>query len=151
MSTYRLDRLFAPRSVALVGASPRETSLGRAILNNLRAGGWRGPLWLVNPKHREIEGLQAIQKPSDLPEAPDLVVITAPPPAVPDVVAQSAAIGAATAMGSHISGHMKIALISVRDYHPEHIFVCVVSKYGNIIGGIRIRGGYCWTYLKSLI
>jgi len=43
MSTYRLDRLFAPRSVAIVGASPREHSLGRAILRNVIAGGFDGP------------------------------------------------------------------------------------------------------------
>ena len=93
MSTYRLDRLFAPRSIALVGASPREKSVGRAILNNLRSAGWPGPLWLVNPKHREIEGLQAIRDLSELSEAPDLVVITVPPDRGADVVAQSAPDG----------------------------------------------------------
>ena len=97
-STYRLDRLFAPRSVALVGASPREKSLGRAILNNLRNGGWSGPLHLVNPKHREIDGLPALKDLSDLPAAPDLVIITVPPDAVPDVVARSAQMGAAAAI-----------------------------------------------------
>src|SRR5271157_5432780 len=98
MSTYRLDRLFAPRSVALVGASPREKSLGRAILSNLHAGGWSGPLHLVNPKHREIDGLPALKDLSDLPAAPDLVIITVPPDAVPDVVARSAQMGAAAAI-----------------------------------------------------
>jgi acetyltransferase len=98
MSTYRLDRLFAPRSVALVGASPREKSLGRAILNNLHAGGWSGPLHLVNPKHGEIDGLPAVKDLSDLPAAPDLVIITVPPDAVPDVVGRSAQMGAAGAI-----------------------------------------------------
>ena len=41
MSTYRLDRLFSPRSVALVGASPRQHSVGRTILENLKAAGFR--------------------------------------------------------------------------------------------------------------
>ena len=98
MSTYRLDRLFAPRSIALVGASPREKSLGRAILSNLHAGGWCGPLHLVNPKHREIDGLPAVKDLSDLPAEPDLVIITVPPDAVPDVVARSAQTGAAGAI-----------------------------------------------------
>src|SRR5262245_4285025 len=97
MSTYRLDRLFAPRSVAIVGTSPRDKSLGRAVLKNLRDGGWSGPLDLVNPKHREIGGLRAFSSLTELPSAPDLVIITAPPPAVPDVVAQAAGIGAAAA------------------------------------------------------
>jgi acetyltransferase len=98
MSTYRLDRLFAPRSVALVGASPRDKSLGRAILKNLRDGGWSGPLDLVNPKHREIDGLQAFSSLTDLPSAPDLVVITAPPDTVPGLVAQAADMGVAAAI-----------------------------------------------------
>src|SRR5262245_25146020 len=98
MSTYRLDRLFAPRSVALVGASPREKSVGRAVLRNLRDGDWSGALHLVNPNHREIDGVQAIKDMSDLPDAPDLVIITAPAQAVPGVVAQSAAMGVAAAI-----------------------------------------------------
>ena len=43
MSTYRLDKLFAPGSVAVVGASPRDGSLGRSLLKNLRDGGFAGP------------------------------------------------------------------------------------------------------------
>src|SRR6516225_4118374 len=98
MSTYRLDRLFTPRSLALVGASPREKSVGRAILQNLHTGGWSGGLHLVNPKHREIDGVEAIKDLSELPAAPDLVVITTPPEAVPGVVVQAAEIGAAAAI-----------------------------------------------------
>jgi acetyltransferase len=98
MSTYRLDRLLAPQSVALVGASPRAKSLGRAILNNLRAGGWAGPLHLVNPKHDTIDGIPAIKDLSDLASAPDLVIITVPAAAVPGVVAQSADMGVAAAI-----------------------------------------------------
>ena len=54
MSTYNLDRLFAPRSVAVVGASPRRGSLGRAVFANLEAAGFRGEIGIVNPKHAEI-------------------------------------------------------------------------------------------------
>ena len=83
MSTYRLDKLFAPRSVALVGASPREGSLGRTVLTNLREAGFPGPILLVNPKHREIDGEPCVARIEDLPPAPDLIVITTPPAAVP--------------------------------------------------------------------
>jgi acetyltransferase len=98
MSTYRLERLFAPQSVALVGASPREKSLGRAVLNNLRAGGWPHALHLVNPKHATIDGMSARKDLADLPGIPDLVVITAPPVAVPGIIDQSARMGAAAAI-----------------------------------------------------
>jgi acetyltransferase len=56
MSTYRLDRLFAPRSIAVVGGSPRYTSPGRAVLKNLRSGGFAGAVHLVNPHYESIEG-----------------------------------------------------------------------------------------------
>ena len=61
MSTYRLDKLFSPRSVAVVGASPRETSPGRAVLRNLRAAGFEGPVGLVNPHYGEIDGIKAVK------------------------------------------------------------------------------------------
>jgi acetyltransferase len=57
MSTYRLDKLFSPRSVAVVGASPRQTSPGRAVLRNLRRGGFQGTIGLVNPRYDEINFL----------------------------------------------------------------------------------------------
>src|SRR5262245_57176346 len=57
MSTYRLDKLVSPRSIAVVGASPRETSPGHAVLNNLRSAGFQGSISLVNPHYDEIEGV----------------------------------------------------------------------------------------------
>jgi acetyltransferase len=50
MSTYRLDKLFSPRAVAVVGASPRDSSAGHAVLGNLRRGGFAGAIGLVNPR-----------------------------------------------------------------------------------------------------
>ena len=75
MSTYRLDHLFAPRSVALVGASPRQGSLGNAMLRNLRDAGFPGPLDLVNPRYPEIDGLPVVKSLRDLAGAPDVVVV----------------------------------------------------------------------------
>ena len=51
MTTYRLDSLLAPRSITVVGASPREHSVGRKVLANLTRGGFAGPIRLVNPRH----------------------------------------------------------------------------------------------------
>jgi len=93
MSTYRLEKMFAPRSVALVGASPRESSVGTKILRNLREARFAGPLDLVNPHHRRIEGIDTVPRIDRLDHAPDLVVIAAPPDAVPDLVAAAGAKG----------------------------------------------------------
>ena len=84
MSTYRLDKIFSPRSVALVGGSPRDKSVGRQILKNLRECGFPGPLYLVNSRHAEIDGTTAVSSIEQLLEMPDLVIIAVAPDAVPD-------------------------------------------------------------------
>ena len=93
MSTYRLDRLFSPRSVVVVGASPRETSPGHAVLKNLRRGGFAGTISLVNPHYDAIEGVRAVKSYQELPSPPDLAVIAVPPQAVPATVAEAGAKG----------------------------------------------------------
>src|SRR5665213_2446731 len=98
MSTYRLDRLFNPRSVTLVGASLRETSVGRVVLRNLRAAGFENPIQLVNPHYPEIDGIAAVKSVSDLPLTPDLIIVAAPPPAVPEIIAAAGAKGCSAAI-----------------------------------------------------
>jgi acetyltransferase len=98
MSTYRLDKLFAPRSVAVVGGSPRPTSPGRAVLKNLRSAGFKGSISLVNPHYPEIEYVRSVRTVQELTEAPDLLVIAAPAPSVPGIVAAAGEKGVATAI-----------------------------------------------------
>ena len=56
MTIRNLDQLLAPKSVALIGASREEGSVGLITARNLLRGGFAGPVWLVNPKYRDIEG-----------------------------------------------------------------------------------------------
>src|SRR5262245_65517478 len=93
MSTYRLDKILGARSVALVGGSPRETSVGHRILRNLRDAGFAGPLHVVNPRHARIAGIATVRSVGQLEAAPDLVVIAAPAVKVPDIVAAAGAQG----------------------------------------------------------
>jgi acetyltransferase len=98
MSTWRLDRLFAPRSLAIVGASPRPGSIGRAVLQNVRAATFPGPVHVVNPRHPEIEGLKTVASLDALTPAPDVVVVTVPPEMVPEIVEAAGRNGAAAAI-----------------------------------------------------
>ncbi|MGE0039023.1 MAG: GNAT family N-acetyltransferase [Xanthobacteraceae bacterium] len=98
MSTYRLDKLLAPRSVAVVGGSPKATSPARAILRNLRTGAFPGPIGLINPHYAEIEGVRAVKSLDELPEVPDLLVIAAPARSVPGIVAAAGAKGVPAAI-----------------------------------------------------
>lgn len=98
MSTYRLKNLLSPRSVALVGASPRQGSVGRAILQNIRKAKFKGEFGLVNPRYAEIDDVAAAGHLSQLPFVPELVVITAPANAVADIIDKAGQRGAAGAL-----------------------------------------------------
>lgn len=80
-----LDPLFSPRSIALIGASPRTDSPGGILLHNL--SGFRGDIYPVTPAHREIRGLTCYPEPAALPENADLAVILRPAVEVPAIVA----------------------------------------------------------------
>jgi acetyltransferase len=98
MSTYRLKNLLSPRSVALVGASPRPASVGRAILGNIRKANFGGEFGLVNPRYAAIDGVATAGSLGKLAFAPELVVITAPAKAVPGLVDEAGLCGAAGAV-----------------------------------------------------
>jgi len=71
----RLAPLLAPRSVAIVGASPREGSYGRSVLNGVLGGGYQGRLYGVNPNYKDILGLPTAPSLADLPEPVDLAIV----------------------------------------------------------------------------
>ena len=95
MSTYRLESLLAPRSVALIGASPRPGSVGRAILGNIRKARFKGELGLVNSHHAEIDGVATVRSLRQLPFVPELVVITAPAASVAGLIDEAGSLGVA--------------------------------------------------------
>jgi acetyltransferase len=93
MSIRNLDAIFQARSVALIGASPRAGSLGKVVLENLRAGGFAGPILAVNPKHTEVDGLTCYPDIASLPLVPDLAIICTPPKTVPELIGALGARG----------------------------------------------------------
>ena len=98
MSTYNLRNLLSPRSIALVGASPRPTSVGRAILGNIHKAQFKGEIGLVNTHYAEVDGVSTVASLGKLPFAPELVVITAPAAAIPGLIDEAGACGATGAL-----------------------------------------------------
>jgi acyl-CoA synthetase (NDP forming) len=94
----RLQPLLAPRSVAVVGASPKEGSFGRASLCEVKDSGFAGALWAVNPNYRDILGTPCFPRLADLPEAPDLAVLAIANPQVEEAVDAAIAAGAKAAV-----------------------------------------------------
>ena len=88
MSVRNLEYLFRPRSVAVIGASDRDHSVGMIVMRNLREGGFSGPVWPVNARHSTVQGQRAWPDVSSLPQVPDLAVICTPAASVPDLIAE---------------------------------------------------------------
>jgi acetyltransferase len=98
MSTFGLERIFAPKSVAIVGGSPRPRSLGAIILQNLTNAGFSGEIAVVNPRYRSIGRRTTYPAIKSLPFAPDLIVVTAPASSIPDIVLEAGERGAGGAV-----------------------------------------------------
>ncbi len=86
MSVRNLESLFQPGSVAIIGASDRQGSIGSVVLANLKRGGFKGPLWAVNKRHGSVDGEAAWPDVGSLPHAPDLAVICTPAATVPGLI-----------------------------------------------------------------
>src|SRR5262249_5819283 len=95
MSVRNLDKMFAPRSVALIGATSRPDAVGTLVLRNLLRADFKGEVMLVNPYHDTLEGRRVFRDVASLSAAPDLAVIVTPPKTVPPLIAELGACGTA--------------------------------------------------------
>ena len=81
-----LDVIFAPRAVAVIGATEKAGSVGRAILWNLISSPFGGTVYPVNPKRPNVLGIRSYPQIAAVPEPVDLAVIVTPAPTVPQVI-----------------------------------------------------------------
>ena len=88
-----LDVIFNPKSVAVIGATEREGSVGRTIVWNLMTNSFGGTIFPVNPKRSSILGIKAYPSIDAVPEQVDLAVIVTPAPTVPGIVRECVEAG----------------------------------------------------------
>ena len=81
-----LNAIFAPRSIAVIGASPDERKLGHTVFKNIVVNGFPGALYPIHPTAGNVLEHKAYPSVTELPETPDLAVIVVPPQAVLAVV-----------------------------------------------------------------
>ena len=93
-----LDSMFSPKSVAVIGATDREASVGRTVLERLHTPSFRGRIFPVNPNHMDVLGLPAYPKVGDVPEKVDLAVIVTPAKTVPGIVGECVDAGVRAAV-----------------------------------------------------
>lgn len=107
MTNGALETFFAPRSVAVIGASSRPTSVGHAILKNLlfgrmdgheRSAGFGGAVFAVNPKGGEILGQPVFRSLSEIKEPVDLIVVAIPPKFIATIIREAKEVGCQSAI-----------------------------------------------------
>lgn len=128
-----LAPIFTPKSVAVIGASERAGSVGCTVLNNLIASPFGGPVWPVNPKRPTVLGLQAYKSIAELPDVPDLIVVTTPAATVPGIIQE--AVDAGVPAGIIISAGFKEVGESGKELERQ------IAKI--IRGKMRIIGPNC--------
>jgi len=80
------ERIMNARSVAFFGASNNPAKMGSMQMVHLVNGKFKGKVWPIHPKDKEIMGLKAHARVEDLPETPDLAVLVVPTPVVPEIL-----------------------------------------------------------------
>jgi acetyltransferase len=88
-----LDAIFSPKTVAVIGATEKEGSVGRTILSNLIASPFGGTVFPVNPKRPNVLGIKAYPSISAVPDPVDLAIIVTPAKTVPGIVSECVAAG----------------------------------------------------------
>lgn len=91
MGSHYLDSLFSPRAVAVFGASERPDAVGRRVYENLMSNGFDGPVYPINPKHKELLGQRCFPALDKVDGPIDLAVIATPASTVPDIIHQCGA------------------------------------------------------------
>ncbi len=93
MVTLNLDKIFNPKSVAIIGASDEKGSVGYALIKNFIDLNFEGKLYPVNFRKTEILGLKAYSNVEHIPEPVDLAIIATPSRTVPDILEQCGRAG----------------------------------------------------------
>jgi len=151
MKKHYLNKIFEPQSVAIVGASEREASVGAQVLRNMRESGFQGEIYPVNPKHETVQGLQCYASISDIDHPIDLVVIAIPAKAIPAVMHECGdhEVGAAIVLSAgfgEVGKRGKALQNEIVDIAKTHDIPLVGP---NCLGLIRPRVGLNATFAKS--
>jgi len=135
MTVRNLQHLFAPNSVAVIGASEKPHSVGATVLHNLLGGGFKGEIYPVNPKYDSLSGRKVYRSIAALPAAPDLAVICTPPDTVPGL------IGELGARGTRAAIVLTAGLGAIKDRHGRSLKQAMLDAAAPYL--LRILGPNC--------
>lgn len=139
MSTRNLEKLFDPKSIAVIGASNKKGSVGYILLRNLIGAEYEGIVYPVNVSAQSVQGIQAYASISQVPRKIDLAVIAVPAKLVPETVRECGEAGVAGAVIVS-SGFKEIGAAGQK---LEQEVVSIAESYG-----VRIVGPNCLGYIR---
>ena len=139
---HPLDCIFHPRSVAVIGASEREGSVGRTLLWNLIRSPFGGTVFPVNPQRHSVLGIKSYPDIASVPEVVDLVVIATPAATVPQVIRECVAVGVKGAIIIS-AGFKEIGEVGIE---LEQQVLAEARR-----GGMRIIGPNCLGIMNPLV
>ncbi|MBD3247674.1 GNAT family N-acetyltransferase [Candidatus Falkowbacteria bacterium] len=93
LSEKKLDKLFNPQTIAVIGASDKEGGVGNALMKNLISNNFKGIVYPVNPKREAVQGIKTYPSVSDIPDKIDLAIIATPAKTVPALVEECGRAG----------------------------------------------------------
>ena len=93
MNIHKLNNIFNPKRIALIGVTTNPNSVSGKVLINLVSGGFRGVVYPVNPEHEAVMGIPCYPDVKRLPKAPDLGIICSPAAKVPGVIRECGEAG----------------------------------------------------------
>lgn len=135
-----LDALFKPRSIAIVGASAKEMSIGNFITHNLQTYGYKGTIYPINPNAPDIRGIKAYKTLAEVPGEVDLAHIILPSSQVPQSIEECGRKGV-KAVIINSAGFSEIGEEGAR-FQAE--FLATAKKYN-----IRVLGPNCQGIINS--
>ena len=142
LERHYLTSLFEPKTVAVIGASERENSVGSVIFRNILDSGYKGRLYPINPKHESIHGIAAYKSIEDIGARVELAVIATKPKTVPEIVEQCGR-----------SGIRNIIIISAGFSESGHTGAALERKTMEIARsyGVRVLGPNCLGIIRPEI
>ena len=142
MTIRNLAGTLRPNSVAVIGASTRDGSVGRVVMENILSGGYAGSLYPVNPKYGHVLGLRCYPRVVDLPETPELAVIATPAPTVPDIVAELGERGvpAAVVLAAGVGPELRARMLAAA--RPGMVRIIGPNTIGLLAPQVRLNASF---------
>src|SRR5436189_1131915 len=88
MEAHYLSKLFEPNSIAVIGASNRNNSIGMKVFKNLLESEFSGRVYAVNPKHSAIQNKACYSSLDEIEDNIDLAIIATPANTIPKIVSE---------------------------------------------------------------